>query len=78
MSLKKRSSKWLKTKGPAYRNFAWQHGYGAFSIGQSNLPLLERYIAAQEEHHRSTTFQEEFRSFLLRYRVGYDEQYVWD
>ncbi|NQT13193.1 MAG: IS200/IS605 family transposase, partial [Planctomycetes bacterium] len=50
--IKKRSSKWIKTKGPSYARFSWQAGYGAFSIGQSQLPALKRYIAEQREHHR--------------------------
>jgi len=74
----KNSSKWIKTKGPEYAGFAWQGGYGAFSVGQSQLEALRRYIAGQKEHHRQKTFQEEFREFLRRYRIEYDERYVWD
>ena len=76
--VKKRSSKWIKTKGPALRNFQWQAGYGAFSIGQSNVAALKKYIAEQKEHHRKRTFQEEYRAFLQRYGVVFDERYVWD
>ncbi|OHB80495.1 MAG: transposase [Planctomycetes bacterium RBG_16_64_12] len=76
--IKKRSSKWIKTKGSRYASFAWQNGYGAFSIGRSQLPALERYIARQHEHHRHKTFQEEFREFLQKYQIEYDERYVWD
>jgi len=76
--IKRSSSKRIKTKGARYRAFAWQNGYGAFSIGQSQLPALKRYIADQKDHHRHRTFQEEFREFLERYRVKYDETYVWD
>ena len=76
--IKKNSSKWIKTKGPQYAGFAWQGGYGAFSVGQSQLESLRRYIAGQKEHHRHKTFQEEFREFLRRYRIEYDERYVWD
>ncbi len=76
--IKGSSSKWIKTKGPQYAGFAWQNGYGAFSIGQSQLPAMKRYIANQKEHHRHRTFQEEFREFLKRYQVAYDERYVWD
>jgi len=68
----------MKTKGPRYAGFAWQNGYGAFSIGQSQLPALKQYIANQKEHHRNKTFQEEFREFLKRYQVRYDERFVWD
>ncbi|HEV2864052.1 MAG TPA: hypothetical protein VGX48_23850, partial [Pyrinomonadaceae bacterium] len=72
------SSKWAKAKGPSLRNFRWQTGYGAFSIGQSNVPALLRYIAKQEEHHRRRTFEDEYRSLLKRYRVSFDERHVWD
>lgn len=76
--VKKRSSKWIKTKGESLRQFQWQGGYGAFSIGQSNVAALKRYIAGQKEHHRHKTFQEEYLSLLKKYNVEYDERYVWD
>jgi REP element-mobilizing transposase RayT len=76
--IKRSSSKWIKTKGPKLRSFAWQNGYGAFSIGQSQLAALRGYIAGQKDHHRVRTFQEEFREFLKRYHIQYDERYVWD
>jgi putative transposase len=72
------SSKWIKTKGREFRNFHWQRGYGAFSIGQSNVTALRRYIRGQKKHHRHLTFQEEFRKFLKRYQIDYDERYLWD
>jgi REP element-mobilizing transposase RayT len=75
---KKRSSKWIKTRGEAFRHFQWQTGYGAFSIGQSNIEGLRKYIAGQKEHHRRRTFEEEYRAFLGKYGVAYDEKYVWD
>ncbi len=75
--LKKRSSKWMKAEGKV-PGFTWQAGYGAFSIGESQADTVIRYIQNQPEHHRKVTFQEEFRKFLARYRVAYDEQYVWD
>jgi REP element-mobilizing transposase RayT len=76
--LKQDTSKWIKTKGRRYANFAWQNGYGAFSIGQSQLEDLIRYIANQREHHRRITFQDEFRELLRRYEIDFDERYVWD
>jgi len=76
--VKKRSSKWIKTKGEEYSGFSWQSGYGVFSIGESGVAELKRYIANQKEHHRTRTFQEEYRSILGRYGVEYDERYVWD
>ena len=75
--LKTSSSKWLKTQSPALTGFAWQGGYGAFSIGPASLEALKRYIDTQEEHHRTCTFQQEYRKFLQRYGVNYDERYVW-
>ncbi len=75
--IKKCSSKWIKTKGPEYRRFSWQGGYGIFSVGESGIENVKKYIANQKTHHRSMTFKEEFREFLDRYRVEYDERYVW-
>ena len=76
--VKKSSSKWLKTKGHAYQHFQWQNGYGAFSVSASKIDEVRRYILDQEEHHRRRTFQEEYRQFLRRHGVPYDERYVWD
>jgi len=76
--LKTSSSKWLKTQYHELSGFAWQRGYGAFSVGPSNLATVVRYIDNQEEHHRTRTFQEEFRALLTRYGVEFDERYVWD
>ncbi|MCK6554650.1 transposase [Candidatus Binatia bacterium] len=73
---RKSSSKWMKRQG--VQAFAWQAGYGAFSIGQSQAPALVRYIQQQEQHHRRLTFQDELRRFLDRYGASYDERYVWD
>ena len=72
------SSKWIKTKGSRFRRFHWQSGYGAFSIGQSQVPTVKRYIRRQKEHHRRVTFQDEYRKFLKAYEVEYDERYVWN
>jgi REP element-mobilizing transposase RayT len=76
--IKTNTSKWIKTKGREFRNFHWQRGYGAFSIGQSNVSALKRYIRAQKQHHRRVTFQDEYRKFLKAYGIDYDERYVWD
>ena len=76
--VKKKSSKWIKTRGIEYKNFYWQNGYGAFSIGESQVKTLKEYIQDQEEHHRKKSFKEEFREILNRYEVGYDERYLWD
>jgi putative transposase len=76
--LKTSSSKWIKTQSPELASFSWQRGYGAFSVGPANLDDLRRYIDNQEEHHRIRTFQEEYRSFLAKYGIEYEERYVWD
>jgi putative transposase len=76
--VKTSSSKWMKTNGREFRNFHWQKGYGAFSIGQSNVATLKRYIHRQKQHHRRVTFQDEYRKFLKAYEIDYDERYVWD
>jgi len=76
--LKSRSSQWLKTKRDDLAYFSWQSGYGAFSVSQSHVEQVRRYIASQEEHHRKITFQDELREFLRRYEVEYDERYLWD
>jgi REP element-mobilizing transposase RayT len=77
-AVKKESSKFVKTLGPAHAGFHWQRGYGMFSVGPTQKAAVQRYVEGQEEHHRRQTFQEEFRAFLDRYGIGYDERYVWD
>jgi len=76
--LKTSSTKWIKTRSPKLAGFAWQRGYGAFSVGPADIDALLAYIDTQEEHHRTRTFQEEYRTFLKKYGVEYDELYVWD
>ncbi len=76
--VKRESSKFVKTLGPQYRNFYWQRGYAMFSVSPTHLADAEKYVRNQEEHHRTKTFQEEFREFLERYNIEYEEQYVWD
>jgi REP element-mobilizing transposase RayT len=76
--VKKDSSSWIKTKGSRFRNFHWQDGYGAFSIGKSDVPALKQYLAGQKEHHRKRTFKEELIEILEEYGVAYDERYLWD
>ena len=76
--IKRGSSKWVKTNGRILTKFAWQNGYGAFSVSQSDVERVRRYIATQEEHHRKNTFQDEYRAFLKEYEIEYDERYVWD
>ena len=76
--IKKQSSKWIKTKGPAYSDFYWQDGYGIFSVNPTETDIVVKYIENQQEHHQKITFKDEFRSFLKKYNVEYDERYIWD
>ena len=76
--VKKVSSKWIKALEPRYRRFFWQRGYAAFSVSPSQLDGVLQYVRTQEEHHRTSTFQEEYRELLRRHGVEFDEQYVWD
>jgi len=76
--LKANSSRWTKGNGPFYDEFQWQSGYGAFSVSASRIGMVRRYILGQEEHHQKHSFQDEFREFLKKYRIEYDERYVWD
>jgi REP element-mobilizing transposase RayT len=75
--LKSNSSLWAhETRRRA--TFAWQTGYGAFSVSQSNVPTVVKYIRNQDQHHRKVSFQEEFIAFLKRHGIAYDEQYIWE
>jgi REP element-mobilizing transposase RayT len=71
--LKGNSSKWISESFPPLRNFEWQGGYGAFSIGISGVEETKRYIEGQREHHRSKTFREEVIAFLIRHRIPYED-----
>ena len=77
-ALKKTSSKWIKGVAPKFGNFYWQRGYGAFSVSPSQLEAVLEYIGTQEEHHRNRSFQEEYREFLHKHGIEFDERYVWD
>ena len=76
--LKSHSSKWMKTKDDSLSNFFWQDGYGAFSVNPGEIEVVISYIANQHEHHRKKTFQDEYRAFLKKYNMEFDERYVWD
>ena len=76
--VKKGSSKWMKMNGSKSREFSWQNGYAAFSVSQSNVEQVRRYIGEQEKHHRRTSFQDELRALFRRHGVEFDERYVWD
>ena len=77
-NLKTSSSKWLKTESHSLASFSWQRGYGCFSVGPTDLDSLCAYIDNQPEHHRTRTFQDEYRMFLKKYGIKYEEAYVWD
>ena len=76
--VKKQSSKWVKSIDAAYSNFYWQDSYGIFSVNPSEINTVVTYITNQENHHKKISFQDEFRAFLKKYNVDYDERYVWD
>jgi putative transposase len=74
--VKANSSKWTREKWS--REFAWQTGYGVFSVSESNVAVVTKYIAGQEEHHKKHSFQEEYVAFLKKNHVEYDEKYIWN
>jgi len=77
--VKSHSSKWIKTIDEPFLKFYWQDGYGAFSVNPKEIEtVIISYIKNQHEHHRKITFQEEYRAFLIKYKIEYDERYVWD
>ncbi len=76
--LKRGSSVWIHERFPQLNVFAWQAGYGAFSVSVSSLDSVRAYIAKQEEHHAKISFQDEFRQFLEKHGLDYDERFVWD
>lgn len=76
--VKSQSSRWIKTKGQAYQSFYWQGGYGAFSVNPYEISVVKKYIFNQEAHHKKQGFKDEFRAFLRKYQVEYDERYVWE
>ena len=75
--IKGNSSRWIKTLNPYYEKFAWQGGYGGFSVSPTLYDKTKKYIENQEKHHQKMTFQEEYRIFLKEYNIEYDEQYLW-
>ena len=74
--VKRSSSKWIKSKEPFYRQFGWQNGYGAFSVSQSKVEIVVKYIQNQEEHHKKMLFVDELKMFLREYSVEYKEEYL--
>jgi REP element-mobilizing transposase RayT len=76
--IKKTSSKWIKSIDARFRGFFWQRGYGVFSVSPSQVDTVLQYIENQKEHHRTRTFQEEYRELLRKHGVEFDERHVWD
>ncbi|GIW95709.1 MAG: transposase [Pirellulaceae bacterium] len=76
--IKSATSAWLNKSGRLPAAFHWQNGYGAFSIGQSEVRGITEYIRKQPEHHRTQSFENELREWLRRYEIEWDERYVWD
>ena len=74
---KTETSKWLKKKDRSLREFQWQAGYGVFSVSESNVEKVKSYVANQENHHRTMSFQVEFREICRRHGIDVDERYVW-
>lgn len=74
-TVKQESSEWMKS---VERDFYWQGGYGAFSIGESGVPAVKKYIASQPRHHEKLSYQDELRTLLKKYNVQYDQRYIWD
>jgi len=75
--IKRNSSRWIKTKDDHYQSFAWQGGYSGYSVSQSKVEVVERYIQNQKEHHKHQTFREEYIQFLKENGVEYNEEYLW-
>ena len=76
--IKGSSSKWIHETFPELGGFAWQAGYAAFAVSYSHIDTVKQYIATQADHHRTVTFQEEYREFLRRHNIEFDERYLWD
>ena len=76
--LKRVSSLWIKQRDPGSSEFAWQGGYGAFSVSPSALDRTTNYIANQEQHHQKRTVQDEYRALLRKHGMEWDERYVWE
>ncbi len=76
--IKRVSTNWIHERGAEWTKFHWQAGYGVFSVSESQVPAVARYIEHQEEHHRVTSFQEEYRALLKKHGIAPDETYLWD
>ena len=74
--IKDNSSRWIKTLGPHYREFSWQGGYSGYSVSQSRVPFVKKYIENQKEHHKTQTFKNEYIQFLKENEIDYNEDYL--
>jgi REP element-mobilizing transposase RayT len=74
--IKKSSSKWIKTKGDAYKNFYWQDGYGGFSVSASQINVVKRYIINQKEHHKKVSYLDEYKHLLDEYGIPYEDRFL--
>lgn len=78
-TVKSSTSRWINERnGKLFHHFCWQDGYGAFSVSNSHVEAVVKYIQGQEEHHKRVSFQDEFRRICELYNVGLDERFVWD
>jgi len=77
-AVKSNSSRWIHESYSRFRGFAWQEGYGAFSVSKSEEGKVVKYISNQEEHHRKRTFKEELVGLLDKHGIVYDKRYIWD
>jgi putative transposase len=76
--IKTNSSRWIHGRWCQHRQFAWQTGYGAFTVSESGLGAVRDYISRQQEHHKRRSFQEEFLAFIRKNKIAVDERYLWD
>jgi REP element-mobilizing transposase RayT len=76
--IKANSSRWIHQSFPSSGEFAWQSGYGGFSVSHSQTATVKRYLDRQEEHHRDRSFQDEFRALLRKHGIEFDERFLWD
>ncbi|MGJ1448889.1 IS200/IS605 family transposase [Sphingobacterium spiritivorum] len=75
--IKRNSSRWIKSKGTNYQQFAWQGGYAGYSVSQSVVGRVKKYIENQKEHHKTKSFRDEYVAFLKEYGIDFDEDYLW-
>ncbi|HJS98676.1 MAG TPA: IS200/IS605 family transposase [Terriglobales bacterium] len=76
-TVKTNSSRWIHQKWPKRARFSWQTGYASFSVSESSVSAVTRYILEQRKHHQRRSFQEEFLAFLTKNGISYDCRYVW-